>query len=643
MTAISVISFVTLLVIFLGSEVISYAFDHHYISGDTVPIYANKLHPYNNPGLAHSLQTFTFDKPCMFMSFPLIILDIVYSETYNYYDFPFCSQGTSFLNVFVILLWTRCEFSVLTYVVYLIADAKVHAHKMLNGNNLVLTPYKIEFLVDKQFELLCKKTLSKTDVSKFRAVIKSDYRMQMYHEDMPISAFVGRVEMDHREKIIKTEYFLYNHYEFHFFKGTVIEFLLHVHSLYMVNVTDDVEADVEFTYSVKWLVTQQAYDKKMDMFTDYSSVSPDNDVLGYSIANTCLTIFILIICILVFYIRVLRKDISRYAYDVEEADNQEEPGLKKIHGDVLRFPKHKSLFAAALGSGTQLLVLMVAILMLGATYVYQLYLPGVFISALAIIYALTSAVSGYTSTLVYYQLEGTRLIKNGLLTGGLYFGPSFLTFIVNNTVAVLYGSTAAMPLGEIIKFTLLWLFLALPLLILGSVIGKNSVSDFQAPCRTTKCPKKIPKLRWYRRVFPQMALAGLLSFSVIIIQIHDILDAVWSYKIYTSYVSRLIILFLVLIMTALVSVVTTYFQLAAEDHEWWWRSFFCCGSTGLYVYGYSIYYSLYLTEMNGFVEFALLFGYMACFGYGIFLALGTVGFYASLLFIRYLYSSIKCD
>lgn len=49
--------------------------------------------------------------------------------------------------------------------------------------------------------------------------------------------------------------------------------------------------------------------------------------------------------------------LKRYAQDEEAADDQEETGWKYIHGDVFRFPKFKSLFAAALGSGTQLFTL----------------------------------------------------------------------------------------------------------------------------------------------------------------------------------------------------------------------------------------------------------------------------------------------
>jgi len=57
------------------------------------------------------------------------------------------------------------------------------------------------------------------------------------------------------------------------------------------------------------------------------------------------------------YAYCLCLNANRYAHDEETAEDQEETGWKYIHGDVFRFPKFKSLFAAALGSGTQLFTL----------------------------------------------------------------------------------------------------------------------------------------------------------------------------------------------------------------------------------------------------------------------------------------------
>nr|GEW23661.1 nonaspanin [Tanacetum cinerariifolium] len=484
-------------------------------------------------------------------------------ERYDYYDFPFCSPDT-------------------------VIEKKDNIGKILAGERLVSTTYTVGFLVDKEFELSCNKILRKADVSLFRNENKS-------------------------------KYYLYKHFDFEIFnnKDRVIEVCLRANTDYVVDVTEDKEIDVKFTYSVTWAETERSFEERLiDHVT--SSILPHHaSIHGYAIANTSFTILILVVCLLIFYIRVLSKDISKYACDVEEpevTDKQDEIAWKNIHGDVFRFPEHKSLFAAALGSGSQLLILM-----------------------------FTSIVSGYTSVSFYCQLEGREWVGNLLLTSGLYFGPLFLTFSLTNTYAAFDGEPDAFPLSSVIKLSLVWIFLVFPLLLLGGVVGKNSAFDFQAPCRTAKCPREVPRLRWYKHIVPQLILAGFLPFSVINIPLYDNLYTVWGHGFHVFYNSMAIMFILLLIMTALVSVWLTYFQLAVENHEWWWRSFLCGGSTGLYVYGYGIYYYYFISDKYTLVQTFSFFGYMACLSYGIFLALGFVGFRASLFFVHYLYASIKCD
>ncbi|XP_024964353.1 transmembrane 9 superfamily member 3-like [Cynara cardunculus var. scolymus] len=585
--------FITLLFVYLGSQVESDASDHRYHDGDTVPFYANKVGPYRNPW-----------------------------ETYAYFDLPFCSADN-------------------------VKEKKLNLGEMLNGDRLVSTPYKLEFRVNKDSEVLCKKTLSKTDVSQFRSVIAKDYYMQLYYDDLPIWAFIGHVERDYSDER-KSKYFLYKHFDFEvlYNKEHVIEVNLRVDQNYLADVTEDKDIDVDFTYSVKWLVTQYLFEERMGKYIGSSILPHHMSIHHHSITNSSVTLLILSICLMTFYVLVLRKDISKFSQDVEGdqvADNLDETGWKNIHGDIFRFPQHKSLFAAALGSGTHLLLLIISILVMGLLGVFQPYHRGVFLNALVITYAVTSVVSGYTSVSFYCQLEGTSWMKNLLLIGGLYFGPLFLTFCFLNSVAIFYGTTAALPIGGIVILSLLWIFLASPLLLLGGIVGKNRASDFEAPCRTSKCPREVPQLRWYRGVLPQMALAGILPFSVIYIQLHYIFATVWGHRVYTLYSILSVVFVLLLIITALVSVALTYFQLAVEDHEWWWRSFFCGGSTGLFVYGYCIYHYFLRSDMTGFMQTSFFFGYMACVCYGIFLVLGSVGFRASLLFVRYLYAAIKCD
>ncbi|KAJ0538878.1 putative nonaspanin (TM9SF) [Helianthus annuus] len=592
--------FIALLLICLGSHVESDASNHRFNKGDIVPFYADTVRPLSNSRLV------TFSQKEL--------------ETHAYYDLPYCSPDT-------------------------VKEEKLNLGEMMNGDRLVTTPYTFEFLVDKDYELLCNKTLSKTDVSKFINAIEKDYYMQLYFDDLPIWDLIGSVQNDYTNEGIKSIYVLNTHFEFQVFynKDRVIEVTLLTagNSLY---ISEDKEVDVGFTYSVRWIMEIEPFDKRMDRYIADKSLRHNLSV--NSVAFSFVTLFILVILLRTFYVQVLHKDIYKYSHDVEEtqvAENHEEMGWKNIHGDVFRFPKHKSLFAAALGSGTHLLVLIVSILVLGLLGFFPPYARGVFWNALVIAYVVTSIVSGYTSGSFYSQLEGTNWMKNLFLAGGLFFVPLFLTFGFLNSVANFYGTTAALPLRGIVILTVLCVFLASPLLLLGGIIGKNRASDFHAPCKTAKCPKEVPQLRWYRGVLPQMALAGILPFSVIYVQLYYIFATVWGHPVYTLYGILCVVFILLLIMTALVSVALTYFQLAVEDHEWWWRSFFCGGSTGLFTYGYCIYYYIWRSEMKGFMQTSFFFGYMGCVCYGIFLVLGSVGFHASLLFVRYLYAAIKCD
>ena len=157
------------------------------------------------------------------------------------------------------------------------------------------------------------------------------------------------------------------------------------------------------------------------------------------------------------------------------------------------------------------------------------------------------------------------------MTGCLFSGPFFLMFCFLNTVAIMHGATAALPFGTIVIIVLIWTLLATPLLFLGAIASKIRRTEFQAPCRTTKCPREIPPLPWYRRTLAQMAMAGVLPFSAICIELHYLFVSLWGHRVYTMYNSLFTVFIILLLVTAFVTVALTYFQLAAEDHLWWWR------------------------------------------------------------------------
>ena len=140
-----------------------------------------------------------------------------------------------------------------------------------------------------------------------------------------------------------------------------------------------------------------------------------------------------------------------------------------------------------------------------------------------------------------------------------------------------------------------------------------------------------------------MFMAGFLPFSAIYIELHYIFASVWGHKLYTLYGVLFIAFTMLIIVTSFITVALTYFQLAIEDHRWWWRSLFSGGSTGFFVFAYCFFYYFNRSGMFGFMQTSFFFGYMLMASYAACIMLGTVGFLSSLVFVRRIYSAIKCD
>lgn len=162
-------------------------------------------------------------------------------------------------------------------------------------------------------------------------------------------------------------------------------------------------------------------------------------------------------------------------------------------------------------------------------------------------------------------------VKNLILTECLFSGPLFLMFCFLNTIASMHNANAAMSVGTIFVLLCIWILLGSPLLVLGGIASKNRNTGFDAPCKTTKCPREIPPLPWYKGIVLKMFIAGVLPFSMISIQLHYILSGLWGYRVYTIFSALSIVFALLLLVTGLVTITLTYFQLSSEHYKWWWR------------------------------------------------------------------------
>jgi len=202
-------------------------------------------------------------------------------------------------------------------------------------------------------------------------------------------------------------------------------------------------------------------------------------------------------------------------------------------------------------------------------------------------------------------------------------------------------STDAVPITTIVILLVLWFGISIPLVYLGSYFGfKTDAIEF--PTNTSSIPRQIPDQPWYMSNMFTLAVGGILPFGACFVELFFILASVWMDQYYYVFGFLLLVFFILVATCVEITVLFCYFQLCGEDYHWWWRSFATAGSTGIWIFGYSIMYFKQL-QANSFATYMLYFGYMSLACFGLFLATGCVGVYSALTFNQTIFGSIKID
>eukprot|EP01002_Notosolenus_urceolatus_P012712 NODE_427_length_2095_cov_34.292278_g342_i0.p1 GENE.NODE_427_length_2095_cov_34.292278_g342_i0~~NODE_427_length_2095_cov_34.292278_g342_i0.p1 ORF type:complete len:585 (+),score=174.89 NODE_427_length_2095_cov_34.292278_g342_i0:191-1945(+) len=557
-----------------------------YHANDKIPLFVDTVVPYHNP-----------------------------SESYRYYMLKFCRP------------------QVIKYKSQSLGE-------VLQGSEKVYSPYEIRFRVNAKKTPLCTVKLEPDDINKFRSAILQQYYFTFYYDEIPIKGPVG--EADSKTHTIA----LFNHYSFKLeYNGErVIEARVEMDKDHRVILPENPkeEIEVEFSYSVDW--------KETDVrFEDRTANRPKElyeeeiEIQWYSIINA----FVLVVCLNGFLayivLRILKKDYQRYTMIDDPEEEADETGWKLLHGDVFRVPPYKSIFCAVLGTGVQLLLLFITMLTLAVVGVFYPYGRGTMTAAVIVLYSVTAVISGFVSGAFYRKLEGKDWVHTCFVTVALFPVPVFFIWAFLNTVAIWYDSTQALPFGTIVALFALYFLVTFPLSLGGSIMGKNMSGPLDPPCSTKQMPRPIPPVpRWRGPIFHVM-LAGFLPFSSAYVELYYVFMSLWGHQLYTPYGILYLVFGILLMVVASITVAFTYLQLSMENWNWWWLSLVSGGSPAFFMYLYCFTFLWTESEMSGFMQLSYYFGYMAIICYGLFMVLGSVGFWCSFQFVLRIYESIKSD
>jgi len=597
-----------------------------YAQHEGVHIVVNKVGPFNNP-----------------------------TETYRYYSLPFCHEHSTVEEESEAALEEDVDLPEST------SNEKrlgAQRHRQRLGESIVgdrreTSPYEISYDDSVEWRMLCKKHLKPKDVKKLKDAIHNNYFFEMFAEDLPMWGYIGDI-VD--EDLIVGEFvdtgsktYLFTHLNFilGYNHNQIVSAKVTTDTDRRVDITDETkDMHIQFSYSVEWFEEPDlVWKHRMSRYAESRFLPSSFEIHWLSIINSIVLVLLLTAFLTIILLRVLKNDFSRYMELDDDAIEEEESGWKLIHGDVFRFPQYPGLFCAAVGVGNQLIVTTFCHLFLALTGLISTTRRGSLLAGVVVLYCMTSFVAGFSSIRLYRQMNGKNWVQCIVITAGLFPAPIVATFMWVNSVALAHGSTSALPFTTILTVTALYAFLAFPATVLGGIVAKNYIpADFNAPTRTTKVAREIPtEIAWYRSRPFQILIAGFLPFSAIYIELHYIFASMWGHQIYTLFGILLLAFILLIIVTSFITVALLYFQLAREDHQWWWAAYINGGMTGIFIYIYSFYYYFHRSGMTGILQSSFYFGYMAVVSFGFFLMLGAAGFQFSLVFVKYIYSRVKCD
>jgi transmembrane 9 superfamily member 2/4 len=117
---------------------------------------------------------------------------------------------------------------------------------------------------------------------------------------------------------------------------------------------------------------------------------------------------------------------------------------------------------------------------------------------------------------------------------------------------------------------------------------------------------------------------------------------------------------LMVLTSACVTILLTYFLLCAEDYRWQWRAFIGAGMMGGYVFLNALFFWATRISFGGLTGAVLYIGYSALMSFLVFVLsgkfdvrlvegvdadedTGTIGFFAAYAFTLRIYRSIKVD
>ena len=396
--------------------------------------------------------------------------------------------------------------------------------------------------------------------------------------------------------------------------------------------------NIAFTYDVIFVKSNVSFSSRYD---HYFSLNGTYRWAGLFISN--IVIFILTLGIFMILTRTVQKDLDKYNTNsvINDTIIIDEYGWKQITGDVFRPPRHQKTLSAFIGTGFEVLCILIVSLILSLIGFIKPEIRSKMLNYIFISCIIFSIISGYVSTFVYRNIGGKEWLKNSIITAFFFPTISLTVLGIIRILMTFEKSSASFKLSQMALLCFLWLFVSSPLVFVGTLLSLMR-HTIKYPCKVNALPTAIGYKPWYLHLQYFSWFTGIIPFVTFFVEFVYLMKSIWTYQVYylASFLS-LSLLFAIVISSEM-SIIYVFINLCYGDHKWWWKSFFVSASPALYVLIYSVFYFLRLglTRLSAIVVYFLI---NILISIVVALVLGSCGTLLTFWFVYYIYSKIKID
>lgn len=446
---------------------------------------------------------------------------------------------------------------------------------------------------------------------------------------------------------------------------------------------------VLFTYDVKWTSNPSIqWSDRWDIYITMDMALPSR-VHWIVISNSIFYLVVLLAMIAIILLRKVRDTMEDAGEDTnaeaqEYTDSLQDKGYTLVHISIFDPPTSWSLqlLSLACGAGAQLFFTLTITLLVAMAGFLHSSASGSRFQCVLIMYTLLGSVNGLVSMQAAKLLGGCPEWKTSAWMASLGFpGLSFVVFLMQQFLV--QSSTLAMPLSVYAILLILWFGVMNPLIYLGSYLAHRleaiklpetprslllsqvkyrgfreggwrtkslyivfalllnySVLGLGMLWLIRRCLVRMSRWRSSYNAIFGILVGGLFGFSVVFDEMYFIMLAVWLTFYYASFGFLAMIACIFFVSSAAVAVLFNYVQLTVEDSHSWLLQFHVAGSSGLWLFFYSL---VFIDELDPWSLRTVLFYVVSMFWVSLvmYLTAGCIGFFASAWFVKKIFSIAK--